>query len=66
MPSGVAAEQRKHSENDGKLCIPLVVETYGAWGAEAIRVFSIVASRQAVSTNSSKSRALAHLIWPSA
>ena len=70
MSSGVAAraaEQRKHSENVGKCkelgwrCIPLVVETYGAWGSEAIQVFSIVASRLAVRTNSSKSRALATL-----
>ena len=37
----------------------LVVETYGAWGAEAIEVFSTVASRLAVRTNSTKSRALA-------
>ena len=70
MLSGVAAravELRKHSENDVKCkelgwrCIPLVVKTYGAWGLEAIHVFSIVALRLAVRTNSSKSRALATL-----
>ena len=36
-----------------------MVKTYGAWGAEAIEVFSTVASRLAVWTNSTKSRALA-------
>ena len=44
MYSGVAAraaEFRKHSENDTKCaqlswkCIPLAVESYGAWGPEA-------------------------------
>ena len=70
MTSSVAVraeEQRKHSENDGRCkelgwrCIPLVVETYSAWGAEAMQIFSFVASRLAVRTNSSKSRALATL-----
>ena len=70
MSSGVAAkaaEKRKHLQNDAKCkqlgwrCIPLVVETYGAWGAEAIEVFSTVASRLAIWTNSTKSRALATL-----
>ena len=69
--SGVAAraaEKRKQLQNDAKCkqlgwrCIPLVVETYGAWGAEAIEVFSTaVASRLAVRTNSTKPRALATL-----
>ena len=59
-----AAEQRKHSENYGKCNDPLVV--HGDVGSEAIQVISIVASRLAVKTNSSKSRALhGHLIWPS-
>ena len=83
MSSGVAAraaEKRKHLQNDAKCkqlgwrCIPLVEETYGAWGAEAIEVFSTVASRLAVRTNSTKSRALATiyghlsmiLIWANA
>ena len=71
MSSGVAAraaEKRKHLQNDAKCkelgwrCIPLVVETYGAWGPEVIEVFSTVASRLAAP----KSRALATLvIWPS-
>ena len=38
-----------------------MVETYDAWGAEAIQVFSIVASCLAMRTNLSKSRALATL-----
>ena len=70
MSSGVAAraaEKRKHLQNDAKCkqlgwrFIPLVVETYGAWGAEAIELFSTVASRLAVRTNSTKPRALATL-----
>ena len=70
MSSGVAAraaEKRKHLQNDanckqlGCRCIPLVVETYGARGSEAIDLFSTVASRLAVRTNSTKSRALATL-----
>ena len=68
--SGVAAraaEKRKHLQNDAKCkqlgwrCIPLVVKTYGAWGAEAIEVFSTLASRLAVGTLSTKPRALATL-----
>ena len=41
-----AAELRKHSENDRKCaqlswkCIPLAVESYGAWGPEALKAFS--------------------------
>ena len=70
MSSGVAdraAEKRKHLQNDAKCkqlgwwCIPLVVETYGAWGAEAIEVFLTVTSRLAVRTNSTKPKALATL-----
>ena len=54
-----AAEKRKHSESDAKFkqlgwqCIPLVVETYDAWGSEAIEVFSTVASAR---TNATRSR----------
>ena len=45
MTTEVAAwttEQRKHCSNDGRcnelgwVCIPLVVESYGAWGKEAL------------------------------
>ena len=42
-----ASEIRKHNSNDGKcgdlgqwVCIPLVVETYGAWGQEAVKSFA--------------------------
>ena len=37
------SEIRKHNSNDGKcgelgwVCIPLVVETYDAWGQEAVK-----------------------------
>ena len=49
MSSGAAAhasEIRKHNSNDAKcgelgwVCIPLVVETYGAWGQEAVKSFA--------------------------
>ena len=46
-----SAETRKHNRNDdeckelGWVCIPLVVETYGCWGAEARQAFSRLASR---------------------
>ena len=48
-PAGSAAlavENRKHNSNDRKceelgwVCIPLVVETYGCWGAAAVAAFS--------------------------
>ena len=41
-----ASEIRKHNSNDGKcgnlgwVCIPLVFETYGAWGQEAVKSFA--------------------------
>ena len=49
VTTGVAAwttEQRKHCSNDGKCnklewaCVPLVVESYGAWGKEALESIS--------------------------
>ena len=48
MTSGsaaLAAEVRKHNANDAKCselgwsCIPIAVETYGCWGAEAMQMF---------------------------
>ena len=39
-------ELRKHNNNDGKIvepgwvCIPMVVETYGAWGVKAVKCFA--------------------------
>ena len=49
-----AAELRKHTVNDAKcaelgwVSIPLVVESYGAWGKEAQQSFSKLATRLAV------------------
>ena len=49
-----ATEQRKHEENDAKckelgcVCVPMVVEAYGAWGTEAMESFSLLASRLAL------------------
>ena len=48
-------EYRKHQANDPKcselgwVCVPVVVETYGAWGKEATAIISAVASRLATS-----------------
>ena len=51
VSSGAAAhasEIRKHNSNDAKCgelgwaCIPLVVETYSAWGKEAVKSFAQV------------------------
>ena len=50
-----ATESRKHHTNDPKcsdlgwVCVPMVVETYGAWGKEATAIISSVASRLATS-----------------
>ena len=50
-----ATESRKHHPNDPKcsdlgwVCVPMVVETYGAWGKEATAIISSVASRLATS-----------------
>eukprot|EP00731_Ephydatia_muelleri_P033831 Em0039g17a len=62
-----AAELRKHTQNDSKCaelswkCIPLAVECYGAWGPEALKAFSQVATRLAIRGNTSKSMALTDL-----
>ena len=45
-----ASEIRKHSNNDGKcgdlgwVCIPLIIETHGVWGQEAVKSFAQLAS----------------------
>ena len=58
-----AAEVMKHTANDQKCnelgwsCVPLAVESCGAWGREAQECFSILASHLAVHTSSSKSKA---------
>eukprot|EP00731_Ephydatia_muelleri_P004720 Em0002g896a len=60
--AAVAAELWKHSANDAKCselgwtCIPLVAESYGAWGSEAVLAFSRLASYLATRTNSPKSK----------
>ena len=52
-----ATELRKHEANDGKcrdlgwVCVLMVVEAYGAWGAEAMEC---LASRLATSSNKAK------------
>ena len=49
--AALAAQIRKHRVNDercrelGWVCIPLVVETYGCWGTEAIQALSRLATR---------------------
>ena len=61
-PAAQAAEARKHTANDQKCtelgwsCVPLAVESYGAWGKEAQKCFVLLASRRAVHTLSSKSK----------
>jgi hypothetical protein len=40
----------------GWTCIPLVVESYGAWGREAVQAFSRLASHLATRTNTPKSK----------
>ena len=66
MTSGsaaLAAEVRKHNANDAKCselgwsCIPIAVETYGCWDAEAMQMLSRLASRLATRGNCSKSQA---------
>ena len=62
--AALATEGRKHRVNDAKcgelgwLCVPLVSETYGAWGNEATEAFSQLASRLAALTCRPKSAAL--------
>eukprot|EP00731_Ephydatia_muelleri_P037436 Em0470g2a len=62
-----ATELRKHEAKDvkcselGWLCIPLVVESYGAWGKEAMESFSSLASRLAITSSRPKSAVLSEL-----
>ena len=73
MYQGVSAksvEHRKHTENDPKCvelgwrCIPSAVESYGAWGPEASKAFSQVATRLAIRGNTPKAKIVAELLWP--
>eukprot|EP00731_Ephydatia_muelleri_P011951 Em0006g845a len=58
------AENRKHNNSDKKcdelgwVCIPLVVETYGGWGAEAVAALSKLAGRLSVRNNELKSKTI--------
>eukprot|EP00731_Ephydatia_muelleri_P005189 Em0002g1365a len=58
------AENRKHNNCDkkcdelGLACIPLVVETYGCWGAEAVAALSKLAGRLSVRNNEQKSKTI--------
>ena len=51
--AALAAEVCKHNANDAKCselgwtCIPIAVETYGCWGAEAMQTLTPLASRLA-------------------
>ena len=62
--AALASEGRKHRANDAKckelgwLCIPMVAETYGVWGNEAVEAFSQLASRLATLTCRPKSAVL--------
>eukprot|EP00731_Ephydatia_muelleri_P014752 Em0008g472a len=66
-PSAGRGKERKHEANDvkcselGWLCIPLVVESYGAWGKEAMESFSSLASRLAITSSRPKSAVLSEL-----
>ena len=62
--AAMAAEIRKHGANDSKcselgwISIPLAVETYGCWGAEAQCTISRLASRLTIQLQCSKSKAI--------
>ena len=62
--AAMAAEVRRHGVNDRKcselgwVSIPLAVETYGCWGAEAQSTISRLASRLAIQLQCSKSKAI--------
>ena len=57
------AAEMQHNANDAKCSelgwtrIPIAVETYGCWGAEALQTLSHLASRLATRGNCSKSHA---------
>ena len=60
--AALTTEARKHEENNPKcaelgwVCIPVVAESYGAWGKEAMQLFSTIASR--IETLSSKPKSV--------
>eukprot|EP00731_Ephydatia_muelleri_P016642 Em0009g1066a len=65
--AALTTEERKHDENDPKcselgwVCIPVVAESYGAWGREATLLFSTIASRIATLSNKPKSVTLSDI-----
>ena len=70
VTTGVAAqttELRKHSSNDTKckeldwVCVPLMVESYGAWEKKALESISQLASRLATCSSKAKSVVLPEL-----
>ena len=70
VTTGAAAwttEQRKHCSNDAKcdelawVCVPLVVESYGAWGKEAVESISQQVSHLATCSSKAKSVVLTEL-----
>ena len=62
--TALVAENRKHNTNDRKceelgwVCISLVVETYGCWGAAAVVAFSKLAGRLSTRLNQPKSKTI--------
>ena len=62
--AALVAKKRKHNTNDRKceelgwVCIPLVVETYGYWGAAAVAAFSKLAGRLSTRLNEPKSKTI--------
>ena len=59
-----ATEQRKHDakyKELGWICVPMMVEAYGAWGTEAKESFSLLVSPLATSSNRAKAEVLAAL-----
>ena len=65
MYQGVSAKAAEHNDPKcaelGWRCAPLAVENYGAWGPEALKAFSQVASRLAIRGNTAKSKVVAEL-----
>ena len=65
--TALSTEERKHTENDPKCnalgwcCVPLVTESYGAWGKEATGSFKMLASRLAIISGKPKSVELSEL-----
>ena len=53
--------QTHPSKELGWVCVPMVVEAYGAWGTEAMESLALLASRLATSSNRAKDVVLAEL-----